>query len=209
MRSSTERGHISTEADQLRKIIAYLATSIDGFIARPNGAVDWLDRPRPRGNYGMSAFMRSIDTLVMGRATYEIGLELGGGVWPGKRNIILSRTLSLDSVKGAIVESGDAADLASRWRSEPGSDIWLMGGAVVFGEFLDAGAIDELMIHVVPVAIGTGIPLFDPKPRTSEMSLLSVKKFTDGVVLLHYAAGGDQETWPAVKRPRAKKKKSA
>jgi dihydrofolate reductase len=191
----------------LRKIIAYLATSIDGFIARPDGAVDWLDRPRPRGNYGMSAFLRSVDSLVMGRATYDTGKELGGGVWPGKRNIILSRTLAPDSVKGAIVESGDAADLASRWRSEPGSDIWLMGGAVVFGEFLDAGAIDELIVHIVPVAIGTGIPLFDPKPRTSEMSLLSVKKFTDGVVRLHYAVGVALEGPVAVKRPLAKKKR--
>jgi dihydrofolate reductase len=190
----------------LRKIIAYLATSIDGFIARPDGAVDWLDRPRPRGNYGMSAFLRSVDTLVMGRETYEIGLDLGAGIWPGKRNIILSRTLAPGSIKGAIVESGDAADLATGWRSEEGSDIWLMGGAVVFGEFLDAGAMDELIIHVVPVVIGSGIPLFDPKSRLSEMSLLSVKRFTDGVVRLHYAVGISGENATAVARRKPKKK---
>jgi dihydrofolate reductase len=190
----------------LRKIIAYFASSIDGFIARPDGAVDWLDRPRPRGNYGMAAFVRSVDTVVMGRETYNIGMKLGSGVWPGKKNIILSSTLAPNSVEGAVVASGDPRDLAARWTAEKGRDIWLMGGSAVFGAFLDAGALDEIIIHVVPIAIGVGIPLFDPKPRTSEMNLLSVKKFPDGVVRLHYAAGISIEEASAVARPRAKKK---
>lgn len=171
----------------MRKIIAYLATSADGFIARPDGGVDWLDRPRPPGNYGMGAFLRSVDTVVMGRATYDIGKKFGQGAWPGKRTIVLSRTLPPDSVEGAAVESGDVAELAERLRAEDGRNIWLMGGAVVFGAFLDAGALDELIIHVLPVLIGRGIPLLDPKPRTSELELKSTRKFSDGVVRLHYA----------------------
>ena len=77
----------------MRKIIAYLATSADGFIARPDGDVAWLDRPRPSDEYGMPAFLRSVDTVVMGRVTWEAGQKLGGAVVEGKRNIILSRTL--------------------------------------------------------------------------------------------------------------------
>ena len=73
----------------MRKIIAQLAISLDGFIARPDGAVDWLDRPMPRSGYGMSEFMRSIDTLVIGRETWDVGVKLGGGVTKGKENIIL------------------------------------------------------------------------------------------------------------------------
>lgn len=171
----------------MRKIIAYLATSVDGFIARPDGSVDWLDRPRPRGNYGMGAFIHSIDTVVMGRATYDVGKKLGAPIWSGAKNIILSRTLAPETVKDAIVEKGDVRRLADRWRKEDGRDIWLMGGAKVFGEFLDAGALDELIIHMVPVLIGAGIPLFDPKRRTSPLELVSTKKFSDGVVRLHYA----------------------
>ncbi len=170
----------------MRKIIAYLATSVDGFIARPNGDVDWLDRPRPPGNYGMAAFIRSVDTIVMGRATYDIGKKLGATMSPRTKNVILSRSLAANSIKDATVEKGNARTLADRWRKESGKDIWLMGGAQVFGEFLDAGALDELIIHVVPVLIGTGIPLLDAKRRTGQLELLSTKKFSDGVVRLHY-----------------------
>ncbi len=171
----------------MRKIIAYLATSVDGFIARPNGDVDWLDRPRPPGNYGMSAFMRSVDTKVMGRATYDVGKKLGPPPRTSSKSIILSRTLAPNSVEGYVVEKGDVRSLANRWRKESGKDIWLMGGAHVFGEFLDAGELDELIIHVVPVLIGTGIPLLDSKRRTSQLELVSTKKFSDGVVRLQYA----------------------
>jgi dihydrofolate reductase len=156
----------------------------------------------------MPEFLRSIDTVVMGRETYNIGIKLGGSLHPRKKNIILSSTLPADSVKGASIESGNPADLALKWTAKKGKNIWLMGGAAVFGSFLDAGALDELILNVVPVAIGTGIPLFDPKPRTSEMKLLSVRKFTDGVVRLHYAVGVVEEE--AVEAPVKKaKKKSA
>ncbi|HLE56730.1 MAG TPA: dihydrofolate reductase family protein [Rhodothermia bacterium] len=168
------------------KIIAYLATSADGFIARPDGGVDWLDRPRPRGNYGMAAFLRSVDTVVMGRATYDISKKLGQGGWPGKRTIVLSRSLDHGAVNGVVVESGDVGELARRLRAEDGRDVWLMGGAMVFSGFLDAGELDELIIHVVPVLIGTGIPLLEAKSRTSELELKSTQKFSDGVVRLHY-----------------------
>ena len=171
----------------MRRIIAYLATSVDGFIARADGSVDWLDRPRPRGNYGMGAFIHSIDTVVMGRATYDVGVKLGAPIWSGAKNIILSRTLAPDAVKDATVEKGDARELADRWRKEEGRDIWLMGGAKVFGEFLDAGALDEMIIHIVPVVIGTGIPLLDAKRRTSPLKLVSTRKFSDGVVRVHYS----------------------
>ncbi|MDP9178171.1 MAG: dihydrofolate reductase family protein [Gemmatimonadota bacterium] len=170
----------------MRKIIAYLATSADGFIARPDGGVDWLDRPRPPGNYGMGAFLRSVDTVVMGRTTFDIGVKFGQGVWPGKRTIVLSRTMPIDSVEGAVIESGDVGKLAERLRAEDGKDIWVMGGNAVFSAFLDAGALDELIIHVVPVLIGTGIPLLDAKARTNELELKSTRKFSDGVVRLHY-----------------------
>ena len=135
----------------------------------------------------MAAFMRSVDTKVMGRATYDVGKKLGPPPKTSSKSIILSRTLAPNSVEGYVVEKGDARSLAARWRKESGKDIWLMGGAKVFGEFLDAGELDELIIHVVPVLIGIGIPLLDAKRRTSQLELMSMKKFSDGVVRLQYA----------------------
>jgi dihydrofolate reductase len=181
----------------VRKIIAYLATSADGFIARPDGDVSWLDRPRPADEYGMPAFLRSVDTIVMGRVTWDVGQKLGGTVVEGKRNIILSRSLPFHAIPGATVENIEPADLAARLRSEKGRNVWLMGGADVFGSFLSAGALDELIIHVVPVLIGTGITLLDPVARQTELKLKSTRKFADGVVRLHYVIDREASTTEA------------
>ena len=178
----------------MRKLIAYLATSADGFIARPDGDVAWLDRPRPADDYGMSTFLRTVDTVVMGRMTWEAGQKLGGAVVEGKRNIVLSRTLPSYGCPGATVESVEPAVFAEKLRSEKGRNVWLMGGADVFGSFLNVGALDELIIHVVPVLIGTGITLLDPAPRQAELTLKSTRRFPDGVVRLHYEINHDQSS---------------
>jgi dihydrofolate reductase len=169
-----------------RQIVANLATSADGFIARPDGSVDWLDRPQPAGAYQLPAFLRAIDTVIMGRVTWERGRDLGGALVEGKRNIVLSRTLQPFAIPGAAVQNIPAARLAEELRADKGRDVWLMGGAQVFSEFLAADCLDQLVIHVVPVLIGTGIPLLDAVPRTVELALRSTRKFPDGVVRLHY-----------------------
>jgi dihydrofolate reductase len=175
------------EAGTSRRIIAYLAASADGYIARPDGSVDWLDRPWPKGNYGMGAFLRSIDTVVYGRKTFDLGKGLGAPFMPGVRTIVVSRTLRAEDVPDAELVRGDIAGAAARWKSEPGKNIWLMGGAELFGSFLDAGALDELTVHVVPVLIGSGIPLLRAEQQTTEMRLVSSRAYPDGVVRLHYA----------------------
>lgn len=168
-----------------RKIIAYLATSADGFIARPDGAVDWLDRPWPKGAYGMPRFLASVDTIVMGRKTYDFGRAHGGVATPGKRSIVLSRSLRPEEVEGAELRRS-VSRLARQLRAEPGKHVWLLGGAEIFGAFLDAGELDELMINVVPVLIGEGMPLLNPKRRTRALRLRSSQRFVDGVVRLTY-----------------------
>ena len=171
-----------------RRFIAYLATSADGFIARPNGAVDWLDRPHPKGAYGMPAFVRGVDTLVMGRGTFEVGKRLGQAIWPGKRNIIVSRTLRTKDVPSeAELWRRGVRPLAKRLRAERDrKNVWLFGGAALFAGFLDVGELDELVLHVVPVLIGQGIPLLAPKRRTAELVLVHSRRFSDGVVRLSY-----------------------
>ena len=132
-----------------RKIIVHIATSADGYIARSDGDLEWLtSRPAPKGFYGMNAFMKSIDTKVLGRKTYEASLQMGTQL--------------------------------------PGKDIWLMGGGEIIASFLDEQAVDEFVISVAPVFIGDGIPLRARRHRHVPLDLLSIERFEDGMVQLHY-----------------------
>lgn len=171
----------------MRKIIYYAATSADGYIARPDGDVAWLDRPRPKGSYGMAAFFKSVDTVLMGRETYEVGRRFGMDGHPGKKNYVFSHTRRR-SRSGAVEFVRDpVGEFARRLRGEKGKDIWLMGGAALAASFLDEGQIDEFVIHVIPVFIGEGIPLVQPRRRTTQLSLVSTHAFPDGVVRLQYS----------------------
>lgn len=170
-----------------RKIIVWIATSADGFIARPDGDYSWLDRKRPKGNYGMGAFWKSIDAILWGRKTYDLGIKMGmKTMGPGIRNYVFSRRLQNSSLAGFEFVSEPVKPFAQRLRAQPGKDIWMMGGGEIIASFLDAGEIDEFRIHVIPKFIGEGIPLIAPRHRDIPLKLLSSRTFPDGVVLLHY-----------------------
>jgi dihydrofolate reductase len=176
-----------------RKIIVHIATSADGFIARPDGSVDWLDGPSPKGNYGMDAFYKSIDTVLWGRKTCDMALDFQKKGVPGSafdtsvKNYVFTRNL-LQSPAPAGVEfvSEPIKAFATHLRKQKGKDIWMMGGAGIIASFLDEGEIDEVMIHVIPKFIGEGIPLIAPGRRTVPLKLISCTKFPDSVVKLHY-----------------------
>ena len=175
-----------------RKIIVYLATSADCFIARKDGAVDWLDRPTPKGQYGILQFWKSIDTILMGRKTYDMTLRFikegkaTADMFAGKRHCVFSRRPPKKPLAGFEFVTEPIDKFVKRLRSENGKHVWMMGGGGLIGSFLDAGAIDEFIIHVIPVFIGEGIPLIAPKRRTAPLKLLSSKTYPDGVVELHY-----------------------
>ena len=166
----------------------------DGFIARPDDSVDWLDRQRPKGNYGMGAFYQSIDTVLWGRKTCDMALDCQKKSVPGTafdtrvKNYVFTRG-PLPSAAPAGVEfvNKPIKAFAQRLRRKKGKDIWMMGGAGIIASFLDAGEIDAFMIHMIPTFIGEGIPLIAPARRTVPLKLLSSTKFRDGVVKLHYA----------------------
>lgn len=171
-----------------RKIIAYIATSADGYIARKDGSVEWLDRPRPKGNYDMGAFLESIDAIIWGRKTYEQSLGFGAAAnmfGSHIQNYVLTHGEGEPAPQVTFVHE-PVSEFARQLRAQPGRNIWMMGGAGAIAAFLDAGELDELMVHVVPVLIGEGIPLIAPGRRTVELELLSTKPFTDGSVLLHW-----------------------
>jgi len=189
------------------KIIVSIATSADGFIARKDGGVDWLDRPRPKGNYGMGEFVKSVDTIVLGRKTYDFVVRFvkEGGSVPNMGEIkryAFSRKPPRKVLPGFEFVKESVKDFAKRLRAKRGKDIWMMGGGGMIASFLDAGEIDEFIIHILPVFIGEGIPLIAPRHRTVRLKLLSTKKFPDGVVRLHYAVS---EARPSGSAPRAKR----
>jgi len=176
-----------------RKIIVYIATSADGFIARSDGSVDWLDRPSPKGNYGMGAFYKSIDTILWGRKTCDTALDFQKKGVPGSafdtkvKNYVFTRSLPQSPAPAGVeFVSEPIKAFATRLRKKKGKDIWMMGGAGIIASFLDEGEIDEFMIHVIPKFIGEGIPLIAPRRRTVPLKLISCTKFPDGVVKLHY-----------------------
>jgi len=178
----------------MRKIIVYIATSADGFIARKDGAVDWLDRPRPKGSYGMGEFWKSIDTILMGRKTYDFAVQFvkqGKSIPKSKhepKHYVFSRRRPPKKVlPGFEFVSEPIKEFVQRLRQQKGKDIWMMGGGGLIASFLDEGEIDQFIIHVIPTFIGEGIPLIAPRRRTVPLKLLSVKKFSDGVVRLHYS----------------------
>lgn len=176
-----------------RKIIARLATSADGFIARKDGSVDFLnDRPRLKGNYGMAEFYRSIDTILWGRKTYDVVLEFQKqGIKhatfdPMVKNYVFSRNPPADPAPGVEFVREPVDVFARGLRAQRGKDIWMMGGGELIAAFLDAGEIDTFSLNIVPVLIGEGIRLVPPGYRLVPLRLENVHKFPDGVVQLNY-----------------------
>jgi dihydrofolate reductase len=171
-----------------RKVIVRIAASADGYIARPDGDLDWLtSHPAPKGFYGFNAFMKSIDTEILGRKTYEEGLRLGAKFEGKTRAIVFSRHAPpADAPAGVEFVNDDIAQFVTRLREQPGKDIWLMGGGDIIASFLDAQAIDEFVISIFPVFIGDGIPLIARRHRHVSLELLSVERFENGVMQVHY-----------------------
>ena len=170
-----------------------LATSADGYVARPDGNLDWLtERPKPRGFYGLPEFERSIDAKILGRKTFDRSLQLGARFGGNTVHYVISRQPAPASVPAGVHFVNEAiAAFAERLRSQAGKDVWLMGGGDAIASFLDEGAIDEMILTVMPVFIGDGIPLLSPKHREVPLRLLGVQQFPDGVVQSRYSLRPD------------------
>ena len=176
-----------------RKIIVYIATSADGYIARPDGDVEWLNRRPHTVDYGMRAFYPTIDTILWGRKTYDWLLDYykkrgrKTGMFDTKvANFVFSRKPAKRATSGVEFVSEPVKAFAQRLRAMPGKHIWMMGGGELIASFLDAGEIDEFDIHVIPTLIGEGIPLVAPRHRDVPLRLRSARKYPDGVVRLRY-----------------------
>jgi len=169
-----------------KKIVLYIATSLDGYIARENGDIDWLSMVEsPNEDYGYTDFLKSVDTVIMGRRTYDQVLTFGDFPYKGKKCYVISRTAR---PKDDYVEfwSGDICKLISEIRQKDGSNIWLVGGAQIAGEFLRKNLIDRYIISVLPVLLGKGILLFHSDIPEIRLQLLRNVAYPSGLVQLSY-----------------------
>ena len=175
------------------KVSVFIATSLDGFIARKNGELDWLDAANATvtegEDCGYQAFMETVDVLVMGRNTYEKVLLFGQ--WPyGKTSVIVLSSQPINfpaDLPNTIKHSSETPrELYERLSSEGAKHLYVDGGLTI-QRFLAAGIIDELIITIIPVLLGEGIPLFGPFEKDISLTCVSTKAFEFGFVQLHYS----------------------
>lgn len=174
-------------------VSVYIATSLDGFIARENQELDWLDAAGqnvPEGeDFGYAAFMSNVDLLVMGRHTYEKVLTFGDWPYQEKRVVVLSsRPLEIPPHLSHLVthSSESPHELCQRLGQEGMGRIYLDGG-VTIQRFLAAGLVDDMVITLIPVLLGSGKPLFGSLTADIPLKLIAAKPFDCGFVQLTYA----------------------
>lgn len=167
----------------MRKVCFSAATSLDGFIAGPNGEHDWI--PMDPDIDFRSLFGR-FDTILMGRKTYEAAKAMGDGGMPGMSAYVFSRTLRQENVQNATVSS-DPEETVAELRGKSGKDLWLFGGGGLLSTFLDLGLVDEIQLAVTPVLLGGGTPLL-PSGTMRELRLTAHRIYEKtGTAMLEFA----------------------
>ncbi len=172
----------------MRRVRYGVGMSLDGYIAGPGDTLDWMISDPA---YDQGAFFRGIDTVLMGRRSYEVALRHGGGSAPGMRSYVFSTTLAADEHPDVVVVSADdAAATVAALREEDGKDIWLAGGGVLFASLLEAGLVDTVEVGIMPALLGGGVPLLPSLSRLARLELTHSEAFPSGLVVLHYAVLG-------------------
>jgi dihydrofolate reductase len=173
----------------MRKATFGVANSLDNFIARKDHAVDWLLWGPEAAAY-MKSYWKTIDTVVMGRKTYEVALKMsprsGGNPYPGLTTYVFSRTMAEGRNGPVEIVSEDAGKFLRKLKRRKGKDICVMGGGELAASLFEAGVIDEVGLNVHPVLLGSGIPLFLPMKRQVNLELLECQRFKNSCVLVTY-----------------------
>ena len=171
----------------MRKVTFGGACSLDNFFARKDDSVDWLLWTKEVGEL-MRTYWNTIDTVLMGRRTYEVASKSsrGAGGYPGVKTYVFSRTLKKRSSKKLTFVSEDAVSFVRRLKEEEGKDICLMGGGVLAKPLFEAGLIDEVGLNIHPVLLGSGIPLFYEMPHQIDLELVRCQELSNGCVVVTY-----------------------
>lgn len=170
-----------------RKVIVFIAASLDGYIAKEDGDISFLTAVESPGeDYGYSDFIVTVDTVIMGRKTYDKVLTFGID-FPhrDKRCYVLSRT-KIGKDEDVEFFNGDVAALITTIRNVPGKDIFIDGGAEVIHELMKQKLVDRFIISIIPVLLGSGVSLFKPMMQEQKLKLVNSKPFASGLVQLWY-----------------------
>ena len=171
----------------MRRIILNIACSLDGYIARENGSIDWL--PTDGGDFGMKKFMDSIDTVFLGRTTYEQILTFDCDYpYANKKSYVFSSRPGENKEDVEFVS--DMVNFSKKLVELPGKDIWLVGGGGIISSFLKAGLIDEIILSKLPIVIGSGIPLFQNVNKDIKFDILETIKY-EGLIQMRLSVHND------------------
>ena len=166
----------------MRKILLNLAVSLDGFIEDANGAFDWCFTDQ---DYGMTAFLAGVDAILFGRKSYEVMLKLDPNGFADKTRYVFSN--SLEAVAdGYELVKGDLSEAVQKIRNQPGKDIWLFGGSLLAHSLLQANLVDEMLISVHPILLGSGKPLFLETDGRTPLDFVEAIPYPSGLVQLRY-----------------------
>jgi len=169
----------------MRRICYQVAMSLDGYIAGPNGEFDWIVMD-PEIDF--AEIFNRFDTLLMGRRTFEAARAIGQASMPGKKIVVVSRTMRPEDHPDLTILGADLADGLARLKAEPGKDIWLFGGGSLFSSLLDLGMVDTVEAAVIPVLLGGGVPFLAPRDARTRLALSGRRVYeASGIVLLEYA----------------------
>jgi dihydrofolate reductase len=169
--------------ERMRRVRLSVAMSLDGYIAGPNGEIDWIVIDP---DIDFRALMSAFDTVLLGRKTYEATRHQGGGM-PGMHVYVFSRTLRQADCPGVIVSDNPAETLATL-KASRGKDIWLFGGGSLFRSLLELGVVDAVEVAVIPVLLGGGLPLLPHPAGHSKLKLVTHRVYEKtGTVSLEYA----------------------
>jgi len=171
------------------------ANSLDNFIARPDGAVDWLMWSDEAGEI-MKEYWSKFDTIIMGRKTWDVAVANSAtpkkkkakskDPYGGMKTYVFSRTLDAGEQDGAIILNSDPGEFVGELKQQSGKEICIMGGGELGRDLLEAGVIDEIGFNIHPVLLGSGIPLFHPMSRQIDLELIECRQFKNGCVYVLY-----------------------
>lgn len=173
----------------MRKLKAYIATSLNGKIAKEDGSVDWLEEiPNPeKEDYGYASFYDSIDTTIQGYATYKQIIDWDIDFpYPDKKNYVLTRKQELEDTDHATFISTNHVPFIKELKQQEGKDVWLIGGGLINTMLLNANLIDEIYVFVMPIILSGGIELFGALPNETHLELIGTKSYKSGGIELRY-----------------------
>lgn len=180
----------------MRKLSLFIATSLDGYIAKPNDDLSFLKLVEKEGeDYGYAAFTANIDTIILGRKTYDYVLkEIGSSHYDnGQRDVYVITRTERPAIGRTTFYSGNLAELVRQLKSQNGKNIYCDGGAEIINELLQHDLVDEFIISVIPILVGNGTKLFKDNRPEQQLELLSAKSFDTGLTQLHYKRKRENE----------------